>query len=131
MSSTTRVRQVRLNQTVIDQVDLFEGDAFTRQSGLTVADVFSQVFHDNVAQPWALVDGATVANNLVKAGSVYLHEISGSAGNYSLRFRPNAMGYWRISLAYVAGSQFLGLDYDVTMGPLEVSEGLTASFDRC
>jgi hypothetical protein len=113
---------------VIDQVDLFEEDDFTRQGGLTIADVFSQVFYDNVVQSWALIDGAAIADHLVKAGSLYFHEISGSVGNYSLRFRPNARGYWRISLAYVAGSQILGLNYDVTLDPLTVSGGLTASF---
>lgn len=131
MSTIFRSRVVRINQPVRDQADFFEGDGFTRQAGLTIADVTSALFYDNVPLPWVLTDGAPVSDSQVKAAYVYFHEIAGAPGYYSLRFRPNAAGYWRLCMVYGAGEQLLAQDYDVTSEALQMRGGLTASFTNC
>jgi hypothetical protein len=131
VSTITRGRLVRTNQVILDQADFFQGDGFTRQAGLTIADVTSVLFYDNVLQPWTFTNGAPVSDSQVKSGSVYLHEIAGSPGYYSMRFRPNAAGYWRLLVVYTAGQQILAQDYDVAAEPLQIQGGLTASFTNC
>jgi hypothetical protein len=116
---------------VLDQADYFQGDGFTRQAGLTIADVTCQLFYNNVIQPWSLTNGAPISDAQLRSGNVYFHEISGTTGNYSLRFRPNAAGYWRLILTYAAGQQILAQDYDVTAEPLQLQGGLSASFTNC
>ena len=128
---TTRGRLVRVNQTVIDQADYFQLDGFTRVVGLNTTDVELQIFYDNVLQPWPLMDGTSVTDAQVKSGFVYFHEISGSDGFYSVRFRPNAGGYWRTLLTYTAGQQILAQDYDVNAEPVTVNGGLKAKFNNC
>lgn len=131
MSLVTRGRLVRINQSVLDQADYFQVDGFTRQAGLTIVDVSCQLFYNNVPQPWVLTNGAPISDVQVKSGNVYFHEIGGATGSYSLRFRPNAAGYWRLLLTYTAGQQILAQDYDVTAEPLQVQGGLRASFTNC
>lgn len=126
----THGRLVLVNQTVFDQADFFQGDGFTRVAGLTAVDLTSQVFHNNQLVPWGLVVGASVTNNQVVSGSVYFHEIAGTVGNYSIRFRPNAVGYWRLVLVYVDGSQIVAQDYDVAE-PAQSAGGLRSSFTNC
>lgn len=127
--ATTRGRLVRINQTILDQAEYFQSDGFTRVSGLTIVDLVPQTFHNNTLQEWPLVDGAAVTDNQVTSGFVYFHEIPGASGNYSVRFRPNAVGYWRTLLVYPAGQQILAQDYDVTADA--VSGGLKANFTNC
>lgn len=131
MSLTTRGRLVRVNQTVIDQADYFQADGFTRVTGLTIVDVESQVFFNNALQPWPLTDGSSVSDAQVKSGFLYFHEITGTNGNYSLRFRPNSAGYWRVLLTYTSGQQILAQDYDVSADPVVMGGGLKASFTNC
>ena len=130
--ATTRGRLVRINQTILDQADFFQSDGFTRVSGLTIVDLTSQVFFNNILQTWPLVDGSTVSDNQITSGSLYFHEISGTSGNYSVRFRPNSAGYWRTLLTYSAEQQILAQDYDVTAEPVQVTGGgLKANFTKC
>jgi len=130
VSAVVRGRIVRVNQTVIDQADFFQVNGFSRVQGLTFADLTSLMFYDNVPQPWALANGATVSDGQVKAAVIYFHEIPGAPGNYSVRFRPNTSGYWRLILTYTAGQQIVAQDYDVMAEPSQAG-GLTASFTRC
>jgi hypothetical protein len=119
----------RINQTVIDQADFFEVDGFTPIKGLTLVDLTSHTFCNNVPQPWPVMNGAPVSDSQVNAGSLYFHEIPGAPGSYSLRFRPNAAGFWRVRLTYAAGQQIVAQDYDVSE-PIQTSGGLTASFNN-
>jgi hypothetical protein len=64
----------------------------------------------------------------VAAGTVYFNEITGQPGFYSVRFRPNAVGFWRLALSYDAGSRALALGYDVVQEPPLVASGLKSSF---
>jgi hypothetical protein len=127
---TTRGRLVAPNQVVFDQADFFQSDGYTRVLGLTVSQVAIQVYLNNVLQGWTLVDGSAVTEAQIVSGKVYFSPISG--GPYSVRWRPNAIGYWRLILTYPAGSQILAQDYDVststgTSGPSS-STGLQTSF---
>src|SRR5574343_827655 len=93
-------RFIQVNQVVLDQADYFEADGFTRIPGLTIANLTSQLFFNNSQQPWVLTSGAGVADNQIVSGRIYFHEVPGSPGFYSIRFRPNAVGYWRLLLNY-------------------------------
>jgi hypothetical protein len=126
--ATTRGRLVYANQTVDDQADFFQSDGFTRVTGLTPAQLTCQLFFDNQLQPWAFVTGANLTDTQIASGNVYWLEVPGSPGIYSVRFRPNALGYWRLLITYAAGMQISGQDYDVTAAPPSVDQGLKASF---
>ncbi len=128
MSGTTRGRLVYANQTVVDQADFFQSDGFTRVTGLTVNNLVCQIFFDNQLQPWPFVTGANLNDTQIASGNVYWLEIPGNPGFYSVRFRPNAIGYWRLLITSTAGQQSLGQDYDVSSAPPSVDQGLKASF---
>jgi len=132
---TTRGRLVSPNQVVYDQADYFQHDGYTRVTGLTSTNLTVQVYLNNVLQGWILTDGALVPDAQVVAGRVYISPISG--GPYSIRWRPNAVGFWRILLIYPTGSQILAQDYDVTNSigstsstDVGASGGLQTSFIR-
>ena len=125
---TTRGRLVYANQTVDDQADFFQSDGFTRVTGLTPAQLTSQIFFDNQLQPWPLISGIGLTDTQIASGSIYWLEVPGSPGIYSVRFRPNSIGYWRLLITYTAGQQIMGQDYDVSSAPPTVDQGLKASF---
>jgi hypothetical protein len=123
----TRGRVVGPNQVVFDQADFFEADGYTRIAGLTVSDLSLQVYYNNALLGWTLAPGAAVTDARVVSGRIYLSPIAG--GPYSIRWRPNALGYWRIVLTYPDGFQIVGQDYDV----LDASPppgGIVSSFIR-
>lgn len=125
--ATTRGRLVQSNQVVLDQADFFQLDGFTRQAGLTVGQVVAQLYFNNVQQGWTLVPGLGITDLQVVSGKIYWLEIPG--GPYGVRFRPNAVGYWRLLITYPAGTQILAQDYDVTPGPSTPAVGgMKASF---
>lgn len=115
--NTTRSRVVRPNELIFCQADFLASDEFTRLMGLVPADIEAKLFFNNVLQPWSLVDGSLMQDALVASGSIYWAEIPSSAGYYGIRFRPNAVGYWRLSLTYTAGQQLFQTDYDVIPPP--------------
>jgi len=126
--ATTRGRLVQINQVVLDQADYFQLDGYTRVTGLTPGDLVSQLFYNNTEQPWPLLDGLGVPDAQVSSGRVYFHEVPGSPGIYSVRFRPNALGYWRYLLDYPVGQQIMAQDYDVTPTASTTSSGIKSSF---
>ena len=123
-------RNVWSNQTVYDQVDIFQNDGYTRIAGLGVSNLTLQVFFNNLLQPWPLVNGAGVVDALVGAGQVYLAELPGASGLYGVRWRPNATGYWRLVLSYADVPQVVMLDYEVTPTLLPEDPGLKVAFVR-
>ena len=127
---TTRARLVPHNQTVVDPVDFFQGDGFTRLTGVTPTGLALQVFFDNQIQPWPLQTGLSILDAQVASGTIYFNEIPGSPGFYSLRFRPDAVGYWRINLSYATGAQVIIHDFDVTGEAPAEERGLKSSFLR-
>lgn len=126
--ATTRGRLVQINQTILDQADFFESDGFTRVPGLSVGDLVLELFFNNVVQPWSLVDGSGIADAAVVSGKVYWNEVAGSPGFYNVRFRPNAIGYWRNLISYPVGTQIMAQDYDVTSQVPVAETGLRATF---
>jgi hypothetical protein len=121
-------RLIPINRVVLDQADIFAPDDYTRIPGLTVADLTATLFYNNAAQPWTFTSGATVMDAQVAAGTVYFNEITGQPGFYSVRFRPNAVGFWRLILSYPPGSRVLAFGYDVVQEPPQVASGLKSSF---
>jgi hypothetical protein len=121
-------RLIPINRVVIDQADIFAPDDFTRITGLTIADLTATLFYNNLAQPWAFVDGSTVTDAQAASGNIYFNEIIGQPGFYSVRFRPNAVGFWRLCLSYDAGSRALSFGYDAVPEMPPVASGLKASF---
>lgn len=122
-----RSRMVPNNQTILDQVDFYESDGFTRVIGIVPADLSCRVFYQNALQPWGLGSGSGVPDSRVASGQVYFLETPGALGYYGLRWRPNAVGYWRIVLGYASGTQEVTLGYDVvSASPTEPS--LSPSF---
>lgn len=126
--ATTRGRVVQANQVVLDQVDFFAPDGFTRVPGLIPSSLESQIFFQNVIQPWPLVSGVGVTDAQVVAGFVYFAEIAGNPGFYNVRFRPNAVGFWRNLLTYTPGQQISAQDFDVIQGTPAIEQGIQASF---
>jgi hypothetical protein len=126
--ATTRGRVVQANQVVLDQVDFFQPDGFTRVTGLTPGSLVSQIFYNNAIQPWPLISGLGITDAQVVSGRVYFNEVPGLPGFYNVRFRPNALGFWRNLLTYTAGQQISGQDYDVVQGAPAMESGITASF---
>jgi len=128
--ATTRGRLVSINQVVLDQADYFEQDGFTRVVGLTVADVISQLFFDNVEYPWPVTDGSSIRDANVTSGKIFFNEVPGAPGIYNVRFRPNATGYWRLLLTFTAGTQIMAQDYDVMAQNAPVMAGIKTSFTK-
>ena len=126
--ATTRGRVVQANQVVLDQVDFFLSDGFTRVSHLIPGNLEAQLFFNNSPQAWPLVPGVGVADPQVNAGFIYFNEIPGLLGFYSVRFRPDSLGYWRIVLTYPAGLQTSAQDFDVVQSAPAMETGLRASF---
>lgn len=126
------IRVLPVHTLAIEQVDFFQGDFFTRIAGLTFSDISVDLFVNNVRESWPLITGAGVTDVQVKAGNIYFNEIAGSPGFYSLRFRPNALGFWRIVVNYAAGVQSIALDYDISAKATTSSGdgGLRLSFIR-
>jgi hypothetical protein len=125
---TTRGRLVQINQVVIDQADYFDFDGYTRVTGLTPSDLTMQLFINNGLQPWLFVDGTLTADAQIVSGKVFFNEVPGSPGIYSLRFRPDSLGYWRLLVDYRQGNQIMAQDYDVTPNQPLVSSGIKSSF---
>lgn len=128
MPQTTRGRQVFINTLVFDQADFFQTDGFTRVVGLTVPQLQMSLFFNNEIQPWTFIDGSTISDMKASSGVVYWNPIPGAPGFYGVRFRPSAIGYWRLLVTYPVGQQILAQDYDVGHLPPFIEEGLKPSF---
>lgn len=120
------IRVVPANTLVYDQLDWFQGDFFTRIGGLVPANLALVVFVNNTVTAWPLTSGVGVTDAQVQAGRVYFQELT--TGYYGVRFRPNALGYWRLDFRYAAGVQAISLDYDVVTKLDMAATGLHASF---
>lgn len=125
---TTRGRQVYANQLVLDQAQFFQNDGFTLVTGLTPAQLTGVVTYNNTVQPWPLTAGGSTPDAQTVSGKVYFNEIPGNPGVYSMRFRPNAVGYWRVTLTYTVGQQILAQDFDVLPQAPVTDQGLKPSF---
>lgn len=127
MAATYRTRLVQVNQVVFDQVDIFQSDFFTRRTGLLPTDVTLTLFLNNAVVAWPLVDGSAVTDAQVVSGSVYWNELTNGA--YGIRFYPNSLGHWSLSISYSAAApnQIVSLDFDVS-SPSSSSDSLRVDF---
>jgi hypothetical protein len=125
MTATFRNRTVQANQVVYDQVDLFLVDQYTRATGVQVTDVTLAVTLNNAPVAWPLVDGTSVNNQQVVAGSIYWAVLTN--GGYGIRFFPNQLGHWNLTFTYPGSTQIVGIDFDV-VNPIDVPSGLTMGF---
>jgi hypothetical protein len=120
-------RLLSANSIVYDQTDILDGS--DRIAGVTVSDLSLVCFRNNMPQSWVLVDGTNISASNISSGSIYFNEIYGCPGFYSVRFLPNATGFWRLVLTYVDVPQSTVLEYDITANFTEnPSSGLIASF---
>lgn len=127
--ATTRGRLIQINQVVFDQADYFQSDGFTREVGLGAGDLTHEVFYRNILQLWPLVDGTLISDAAIKSGNLYWNEVPGSPGFYNVRWRPNALGYWRILTTWAGPpAQIMAQDYDVVDQPVASSSGLRSTF---
>lgn len=127
MAALYRSRFVQINQVIFDQVDIFQSDFFNPVTGLDPTDVSLSVFFNNTLVTWPLVDGSSVIDSQVVAGSVFWSELS--TGAYGVRFYPNNLGHWKLVFKYAPSpSQVINLDYDVKDLPNFVESGLRANF---
>ncbi len=125
---TTRGRIAISNSVIYDQADFFSLDGYTHVH-VGLPDLVLQVYHQNILLPWDLVSGVGVIDSGVVAGHVFAEALA--SGAISLRWRPNAVGYWRLLLGYTAGHQLLAQDYDVTPAGASGSvSGLKVSFTK-
>lgn len=120
------IRVVPANTMVWDQLDFFQGDFFTRVTGIVAADLVLVLFVNNAPMSWTLVTGSGVSDAQVRPGRVYLDEVA--AGYYGIRMKLNTIGYWRLGFRYAVGVQEIALDYDVVNVPDVASLGLRANF---
>jgi hypothetical protein len=125
---TTRGRLVFNNVVIYDQADFFQSDGYTRVTGIVPSGLLCEVYYNNALQAWPVVSGAGVLESQVAAGSVYWDALPG--GHYGVRWRPNAVGFWRVFISYIAGTQIVAQDYDVSSGTAVTPPGggLRASF---
>lgn len=116
-----------------DQVDYYNPSGSTNRAiGITFSQITLQIFVDNSKLLWPIVDGTLIADSSISAGNVYLNEIPGSPGYYSIRFFPDKIGFWKLSILNTTLNQEITKEYDIvpagTFGP--TSSGLNASFFR-
>lgn len=124
-------RQVISGNLVRDQADFFVvGSDSVRQPGLVAVNISASLFSNNVYQTWQFLDGAGIPDSSISSGAVYFNEIVGSPGFYSIRFFPNAMGFWKLSLTWSSGNATLNKCYDVVPSAINQNAGLIASFTR-
>ena len=124
-------RTVNAGGVIYDQITIYDPiGTFNRLTGATLTDFSLNAFFNNTPLAWVIADGVGVLDSEVSPGVIYFNEIASAPGFYSVRFYPNAVGYWSISLLYTPTTYENVLNYDVKPaqqypGP---NAGLIASF---
>ncbi len=98
---------------------------------MVVANLSFEQFVNSSSLAWTLADGSVVADSSISSGTMYFHEISGSAGFYSVRFLPDRVGFWRLIFRNASIGIEIIKEFDVVAaGSLKPSSssGLVASF---
>lgn len=111
------------------QIDIYAPDGVFRQPGVGVSSVSFKVFYNNSLVAWDPVDGTNTPDSSISSGKVYFNEVSGSPGYYSLRFYPNASGYWRIVAFVGMLNREVAVDFDIAKPSVVSTSGIVASFD--
>lgn len=126
-------RLVSAGVLVLDQPDFyFPAGSINRVAGVVVANLQSQLFVNNQAVSWPLVDGTAVPDSSVSSGQVYFNGLP-TAGFYSLRVFFDRVGFWRLILVHPGLGVEIIREYDVVpAGAFKpgASGGLSASFTK-
>ncbi len=124
-------RLVSAGALILDQPDFyFPTGSIQRAQGIVPSNLSMQLFVNNQAIAWPLVDGTNVPDQNVSAGSVYFSALP-TPGYYSLRMFFDRVGYWRLVLVHAGLGQQVIKEYDVVpAGAFKPSAGggLSASF---
>lgn len=127
-------RLVSAGAIIYDQPDIYSPvGTINRPTGLVFSNFTLTQLVNGAALPWPLADGSSVPDSSISSGTVYLHEISGSPGFYSVRFLPDRVGFWKLILTNAGMGIDVVLEYDVlASGALKPgsSSGLVASFTK-
>jgi hypothetical protein len=124
-------RLVSAGSVISDQLAVYNPpNTFTRPVGLVVSDFSLIVFANNEELTWNLLDGTSVLNSAISPGSIYFNEISTNPGYYAIRWYPDRIGYWNLSLTCSLNSVEYLLQYDVVPNAFfnNPNQGLIASF---
>jgi hypothetical protein len=126
---TIPARIVQTGRVLFDQVDVFSNNNITRTQGVASTDLGVRLYFNGVQVVWPVVSGFNVPDVQLVSGNVYWTEFE--AGYYSVRFLPNAVGFWRLLLSWASGNRIFSLSYDVQpQTGLPDGIGLRSSFIR-
>ena len=124
-------RLVATGSVISDQLAVYDPpNTFSRPAGLTIADFSLTVFANNENLTWTLVDGTSVLNSAISPGFIYLNEIATNPGFYSIRWYPDRIGFWNLTIPCTVNSVEYILEYDVVPNSFfaNSNQGLIASF---
>ena len=116
---------------ICDQLVIYNpANSFTRDTGIVISDLTLTLFVNNVSVNWSLVDGSSILDYQISPGYIYFNEISGNPGFYSLRFFPDRIGYWNLSLVYSGTTVEYVREFDVVPAGSfgSTTSGLVTSF---
>lgn len=126
-------RLVSAGVLILDQPDFyFPAGSINRAPGIVVSNLQSQLFVNNQALSWPIVDGTSVPDASVSAGQVYFSALP-TAGFYSLRMFFDRVGFWRLILTHSGLGVQIIKEYDaVPSGTFKggPAGGLVASFTK-
>jgi hypothetical protein len=102
------MRSLSAGSLVYDQLTIYDpSNSFNRAVGLNISDFSLSLFANNVDLNWNLLDGTSVLDQDISSGNVYLNEIVSYPGFYNLRWYPDRIGYWYMSISCSVN----GVDY--------------------
>lgn len=125
---TLTTRSNIINMLVYEQIDLFMLDGITRAQGVPLTALTSKLFYGSEGEPWVLVSGTGVPDEQVVPGYLYWDEFE--TGYYSIRFKPNVVGIWRLILLCAALNTGVSVTYSVEPVAYPMNTGLQVSFIR-
>jgi len=119
---------------VRDQLDFYSPPNSTvRVPGVMVGTLDVKIFLNGSILPWTAVDGTSIPDSALSAGTILFNEILGAPGFYSSRFFPDRVGYWRLVVYQSSSGNEQIRDYDIvpagTFSPSSQG-GVTASFTK-
>lgn len=123
-------RQIQAGALVFDQINIYNPpNSFTRVTGALSSQFSTESLANNATLNWPLLDGTLVLDSDISPGFIYLNEISTSPGFYSVRWYPDRIGFWVLSLTYTTTGVESILSYDVLPASgNSLYSGIIASF---
>ena len=116
---------------IFDQITVYDpANSYDRVGGLSNTDFTLNLFANNEKLSWSLEDGSSILSANISPGSIYIEEITGATGYYSIRWFPDRVGYWMLSLVYTGNGMEIIREYDVMPSNFfpNSNSGLISSF---